>query len=876
MHKIISRYKLLFLIFALIVALESDFIMFDLIDKVDSATGKKFHLGYIRNHVVKLYESFNPFVGKFALDQYSLPIFKIELNQKAVNKLAKMLKDSGKTLDFRGLPYSSSRNKVWVKCKIGYGNDYYKAKISFHGSDSINFRNDKKSLAIKLKKDKLLNHMRRFSLIILEEASVAMIFSYKLQEWLTGFKLNSYFVRVSVNGVDQGVFLLEEKAQKSLLEKNGLSGVDIIKPIDEWDTQYSATHEIPFNWNIANTTIKVISKKYVGQLIGYEKMLQCSNFECLRKYIDYEKMANEEALRVLFGTEHMLTGDNQKILYDTTIGKMWTYFRTEDALEPISYFFDKNLYFANSKYKNKLIYLLGQDEDFRAKRNKVLWHLVMHKDKIIKMFDKIYKNSINVILADSNHYTNGRFIRYMILKKRKNLISNLNILKKYLEYARSYTYVKFITPNKMQLIISADSNSPIKIDYIKFDFKGNNKIKITSLDDNKTVITTFNELDKYFNNKRFMIGFDANYNLVEHRHKFIIEFDKNTKVLGFYIDFINNITGKKIPKYHNFKKFIPYATFMDPTDHLILDGYYEINKTIVTNSLSIKAGSRIKLAPKVSILTKKLSILGTSSKPVVISNMIKGRPFGVIAAVGNKQDEITIEHLELFGGKDAMLNGSYFSGGLSLYNHKKVTIKNSFIHHNSADDGLNIKNSQVFLKNNIFNANKADQVDLDFCQGVIENNRFLKHSILKHFSMIKIPIDDNGDGLDLSGSKIIIKNNKFIGFLDKGNSIGEETTVLITNNVYKNNRSAITVKDSSKVYIANNRYKNNKFDIELYQKKQIFDYPSIFNINEKHKIDKIRNIKSHFFVLSEDLDITNLNTIESLKQLKNKKWKQQK
>ena len=874
MKRFILRYKLLFILFLVILLLSSNFVMFNMVDKIDSATGGKFHLGYVRNHIVKFYESFNPFVGKLALDKCDLPTFDIELNQKAVNKLNDMYKNYGSTADFfRGIPYADDRFKIWQKCNLKFDKEKFKAKITFHGTDSIHFRNDKKSFAVKLNKEKLLNHIRKFALIIQEEASVPTIFSYKLQEWLTGFKVNSFLVKLKINGTDQGVYTLEEKLGKTLLEKNGLSGVDIIRVRSDWSSQYPV-HNMAIDWNLANLEVKNFSKREIGALNVFDTVFnQCKDYECIKNYIDLEKMVKEEALRVLFGGGP-IDGNNLKLLYNIATGRVWIYFRSENELTNISYFFDKYLYEANTRYKNWLIYYLGQDEEFRAKRDKILWRFVTHKDEIIKMFDDIYEKNIGPILADSNHYTNGRFIRYTILEKRDNLIANLNTLKKYLEYGRSYTYVKFIAPNKMELVVSADSNAPLKIDYIKFNFKGNDRIKVTSLDDNKTVTTTFNELNKYFEDKRFMMGFDKNYDLVEHRHKFIIEFDKKSQVSGFKVEFINDVTGQKIPKYHSLTKFIPYTPFIDSIGDLVLNGNYEINETLAVDDLLIKAGTKIKLAPKVSILAKKLSILGSKEKPVIIQNLVKGKPFGVVAANGDGKDEIVIKYLELSGGKDATLNGSYFSGGLSLYNHKRVMIENSFIHHNSADDGLNIKNSEILLKNNIFNANMADQVDLDFCKGFVENNRFIKHSIIKDFSMVEIPVDDNGDGLDLSGSKVVIRKNKFMGFLDKGNSIGEETQVIVIDNIYINNRSAITAKDSSKVYIANNRYENNKYNIELYQKKQIFDYPSVFNIDEKHRMDKIRNINSHFFVLIEDLNITNLESLESFEQLKNRRWKE--
>jgi len=161
---------------------------------------------------------------------------------------------------------------------------------------------------------------------------------------------------------------------------------------------------------------------------------------------------------------------------------------------------------------------------------------------------------------------------------------------------------------------------------------------------------------------------------------------------------------------------------------------------------------------------------------------------------------------------------------------------------------LNIKNSYIFLENNIFNANFADQVDLDFCTGIVKNNKFLSKEFREHFNAITLAEDDNGDGLDFSGSKIKVVSNIFYGFSDKGISVGENTQAVIFKNKFTNNRSAITAKDESDVYLYSNTYENNKLNIEMYQKKKIFNYPSLYNVDEAHDKTKIMKGRgSHYY-----------------------------
>jgi len=95
---------------------------------------------------------------------------------------------------------------------------------------------------------------------------------------------------------------------------------------------------------------------------------------------------------------------------------------------------------------------------------------------------------------------------------------------------------------------------------------------------------------------------------------------------------------------------------------------------------------------------------------------------------------------------------------------------------------------------------------------------------------------------------------------------------LIDNNKFVQNRSAITAKDESKVYLSNNKYVDNKISVEMYQKKKIFKHPSIFNINEEHKINEIKKtVKSHYLKLDikENVDLESITIFEELNR---KNW----
>jgi len=238
-------------------------------------------------------------------------------------------------------------------------------------------------------------------------------------------------------------------------------------------------------------------------------------------------------------------------------------------------------------------------------------------------------------------------------------------------------------------------------------------------------------------------------------------------------------------------------------------------------NLTIEAGSTILLGEGVSVLVSgDLDINGTESSQVRIVAESNDEAFGSFAVVGDGKTKCNIEYLDLSGGSEAVINGKYLSGALSLYNHDTITIKNSMIHHNHADDGLNVKNATFTIEDSLFYSNKADQIDIDTGIGTIRGNHFSQKSLNEMIE--ENESDNNGDGLDLSDSLVVIADNQVEGFLDKGFSIGEKTNVIVVGNKFTGNRSAITAKDESQVYLGKNEYSNNFIDLEMYQKKLFF------------------------------------------------------
>ena len=183
----------------ILVFYSNDYLLFRLVDSINPKLFRELHISFIRNQFIKAIDAFNPFIGNLALDQENtVPVLDLTLSKRTSDGLQMAMENSFKDLNFKGWPYMSSTNNPWLKAKVTYKNKVYKVKVRLHGTDSIHYRNDKKSLAFKFDKDNLLENMRRFSLLVINEASISSIFSYRLENLLTNFYTNSFLVKLRI------------------------------------------------------------------------------------------------------------------------------------------------------------------------------------------------------------------------------------------------------------------------------------------------------------------------------------------------------------------------------------------------------------------------------------------------------------------------------------------------------------------------------------------------------------------------------------------------------------------------------------------------------------------------------------------------------
>jgi len=133
------------------------------------------------------------------------------------------------------------------------------------------------------------------------------------------------------------------------------------------------------------------------------------------------------------------------------------------------------------------------------------------------------------------------------------------------------------------------------------------------------------------------------------------------------------------------------------------------------------------------------------------------------------------------------------------------------------EDGLNIVNSNFIVDFAEFNETYSDAIDVDFGNGVFQN-----------ILMDNIGYAGGGDGLDVSGSIVIVEGALFDDVGDKAISVGEGSNLTLKNTIIQNSLVGVASKDGSTAIIKDVKIHNSGlFDLMAYRKKPEYDFPRL-------------------------------------------------
>jgi len=642
--------------------------------------------------------------------------------------------------------------------------------------------------------------------------------------------------KVYINGQEVGPYLAIESINKELLERNyNITNFAILNTNDDWNKGYETAHISTTDYSPHDIeqsgvipTVHIAQHKF-GLLMD---AVYSNDVDLILELVDIDNLAKIAALINLTGTVHPILGDNTRYIYDFASGRFQLDYRLEGGVfnlqsnNPASF---ENKIFQGGNL-HKILSNLLENQWFKDKRNKYLKKIVDDKDTIFNLMTKDFEVYYK-ILQDSDFPTIKYKHSYDIFINR--LKANIKTIESFLGYSKIYSTVKHkknnyllevlhdsYTSSYIESVVSCDNaehvfNEPVFLVPGKYNPNSNGYINH---------IDSSLEIDIPFECIKFLNAFK--------------EFD-NKKIDQKHI-YINYSKPFEFIDVSGLDQFDNRLQILNKTDgsqtYEIMAGNYEINEDVIfpnNTDLLIKPGTNIYLDENVSILVRgNLFAEGTSDKKILISSTSNNASsFGTFAVIGSfdKPSIVRLNFFSISGGSEKVINGTYFSSQLSIH-HSNTIINNSLVKNSTSDDGLNIKFSDVVIKNSTFANNYADQIDLDYAKGEVINNLFYYDAKNK---------DVITDGLDISGSRIVIRNNSFSNMTDKGISVGESSNALIEKNTFNENTNAIAIKDNSIACINNNSYENNFYDLNSYIKKKMYLKPKIFfdevglNINKE-------------------------------------------
>ncbi len=245
-------------------------------------------------------------------------------------------------------------------------------------------------------------------------------------------------------------------------------------------------------------------------------------------------------------------------------------------------------------------------------------------------------------------------------------------------------------------------------------------------------------------------------------------------------------------------------------------GKWDINDMLVSPAnwrVEFEAGSQLQFSSSAGLMIfGHVIVNGNSISPVVFDKQAMAQSwYGLTVFSNHTSPRSQISQLQISHARNPVLGlwrprgSAYFVGTTLDVNGLKIT-------KNYSEDALNIINGDVKIKNLEINEALSDAFDCDFCSGSVDGAWFNN-----------IGARSGGDGIDVSGSMLNIRNAHFNNIRDKAIS-GGERSLLVLNDCYVSNANfAIVSKDDSKIMgdlITVNNIKH--YGLMTYSKKAIF------------------------------------------------------
>jgi len=207
------------------------------------------------------------------------------------------------------------------------------------------------------------------------------------------------------------------------------------------------------------------------------------------------------------------------------------------------------------------------------------------------------------------------------------------------------------------------------------------------------------------------------------------------------------------------------------------------------------------------IVNNEFTAKGSREKPITVNTSDKNN-HGITIL---KASRVEMNFVDFYNLNTLHYKRWRLTGGITIY-ESETKISNCKIDNNSCEDGLNIIRSNFMIDSLVVKNTKSDGFDADFCTGLIQNSYFE---------------NTGNDCIDFSGSIIKIMNITILNSGDKGISGGEASVLELNNVIIDGAITGVASKDGSIVKGENVSVTNAEFGLAAFRKKSEYSGASI-------------------------------------------------
>ena len=704
----------------------------------------------------------------------------------------------------------NSENQEEVPAKIRYNGHTYAVDICLTGLTNIHIEHPYKwSLSVEVKHDETIMGMRKFALLIPQARGY-------LTDWIATeilksqnlVGLRSDFVNVSINGKDNGLYYLEERFDKRLVENNHFREGIIFKLNDTGIEPYGL-----------NRIAK--SKEFTSQLIVLKKIIQGFLTGEIKadKVFDLKKFASFCVVSDILNQKHADFRENMRMYFNPVtnliepIGREWGNLRKEEqtktslVIEKPNPEVEFHVSLSKDPILSKIFNSFAFEEEY-IKQAAILSN-PCYLDSIVKenettineLLNKIYEQNPFYIFPLDLLHENQKYIREKIFTK----LQNINVFYKYLKGDSVFLSVE----NKIDL--------PIEIHYFKY----NSKKEILPFDrillkPNYKTSNTYQNIKIRLNNNISSSDFSSDSLEVYYS---ILGINDIKKTIVFKKELTNDdyLNMNPTTQPSNANKF-SFLIVNDKTRTIkFANKKCNISKELIIPKgyiVSAKPGCQINLINSAKIISySPVSFFGNSDNPInITSSDSTGQ--GIVVFNCSQRSEFSYVNFKYLS--NITDPGWDLTGAITFY-ESPVTINNcKFSNNLRGDDYINIIRSDFNVLNTTFENTKADAFDSDYSKGTLKNVMFNQLG---------------NDAIDVSGTKLYVENIDIINAGDKGVSGGEGSNIICKNIKINGGEIAIASKDNTTIDINGISINSSKLAYCAFQKKTEYG-PGIINVNK--------------------------------------------